>query len=381
MGATTMWERWDSMLADGSINPGEMTSFNHYAFGSVATFLHERVAGLQYLEAGWRRSRFAPSSSDFQPLTTASTAHLSPFGRVAGSWELVDTEGPASSEEVLHALGVPVTLGIIFLVGKIKRRTALLSGITLCVVIYLSMRISGCWSRHTKALWCVGVLLQLVALLRVSPTTAPAQTIAAKIPALRLKAKSLAIGFLLNYMFSAVFDVVMPYLFTPSEGNLGGQTGFIFLTTSIIGWLVVDFEVPETKDISYDQLDRLFLHKTPARCFFILAMTTIRLDGDYPNRPSQIVASPEIKYIMETIELIRWATTSPRPLLVLKCLAEYKWNRFKIRSLPDSYYELAWEHVQWDRESGHRGMAMLQHIRELKREGGGDVYVHNLHPD
>ena len=31
MGATTIWERWDSMLPDGSINPGQMTSFNHYA--------------------------------------------------------------------------------------------------------------------------------------------------------------------------------------------------------------------------------------------------------------------------------------------------------------------------------------------------------------
>ena len=35
MGATTVWERWDSMLPDGTINPGEMTSFNHYALGAV----------------------------------------------------------------------------------------------------------------------------------------------------------------------------------------------------------------------------------------------------------------------------------------------------------------------------------------------------------
>ena len=40
MGATTVWERWDSMLPDGSINPGEMTSFNHYALGAVADWLH-----------------------------------------------------------------------------------------------------------------------------------------------------------------------------------------------------------------------------------------------------------------------------------------------------------------------------------------------------
>lgn len=40
MGATTIWERWDSMLPDGSVNPGDMTSFNHYALGSVANWLH-----------------------------------------------------------------------------------------------------------------------------------------------------------------------------------------------------------------------------------------------------------------------------------------------------------------------------------------------------
>ncbi|RKL51064.1 hypothetical protein BFJ72_g517 [Fusarium proliferatum] len=36
MGATTVWERWNSMLPDGSIKPGHMTSFNRYALGAVA---------------------------------------------------------------------------------------------------------------------------------------------------------------------------------------------------------------------------------------------------------------------------------------------------------------------------------------------------------
>ncbi|KAL3486169.1 hypothetical protein BJX62DRAFT_242235 [Aspergillus germanicus] len=195
-------------------------------------------------------------------------------------------EGPHELKlitQIFLGLGVPVTLGIIFLVGKIRRRTALLSVITLCVVIYLPMGIAGCWPRNTKALWCVGVLLQLVTLLGVSPTTAPAQTIAAEIPALRLKAKSLAIGFLLNYVFSAIFNVVMPYLFTPSEGNLGGKTGFIFLATSIIRWLVVFFEVPETKASAAISLIGSFCTRRPHDVLSLLwrklAMTTIRLDG------------------------------------------------------------------------------------------------------
>ena len=60
MGATTIWERWDSMLPDGTINPGEMTSFNHYALGSVADWMHRTIGGLAPLEPGYRRFRVAP---------------------------------------------------------------------------------------------------------------------------------------------------------------------------------------------------------------------------------------------------------------------------------------------------------------------------------
>lgn len=46
MGATTIWERWDSMLPDGTINPGDMTSFNHYAFGAVVDWIVQNIFGI-----------------------------------------------------------------------------------------------------------------------------------------------------------------------------------------------------------------------------------------------------------------------------------------------------------------------------------------------
>jgi alpha-L-rhamnosidase len=96
MGATTTWERWDSMLPDGSINPGEMTSFNHYAYGAIAKFMVERLAGLQRLEAGWKRSRVQPVvGGDF---TWASASHLTPYGRVSSSWKL---EGDGAGNQVI----------------------------------------------------------------------------------------------------------------------------------------------------------------------------------------------------------------------------------------------------------------------------------------
>ena len=84
MGATTIWERWDSMLPDGSINPGDMTSFNHYALGAVADWLHRTVAGLALSSPGYRTFTVAPRPGG--GLTHASTAHQTPYGRAAVSW-------------------------------------------------------------------------------------------------------------------------------------------------------------------------------------------------------------------------------------------------------------------------------------------------------
>lgn len=85
MGATTTWERWDSMRPDGSLNPGGMTSFNHYALGSVAEWLHAHIGGLEALEVGWKRFRVAPSVG--YVITHASTSHMTPFGLAKVSWQ------------------------------------------------------------------------------------------------------------------------------------------------------------------------------------------------------------------------------------------------------------------------------------------------------
>ena len=88
MGATTTWERWDSMEPDGSINPGGMTSFNHYALGSVAEWMHERIGGLRALEPGWSLFEVDPRIGG--GLTKASTRHLTPHGVAESSWRLED---------------------------------------------------------------------------------------------------------------------------------------------------------------------------------------------------------------------------------------------------------------------------------------------------
>ncbi len=85
MGATTVWERWDSMLPDGTINPGEMTSFNHYALGAVVDWMHRTIGGLAPLEPGYAKVLVAPQPGG--GLTWARSELRTRHGTVSVAWQ------------------------------------------------------------------------------------------------------------------------------------------------------------------------------------------------------------------------------------------------------------------------------------------------------
>jgi alpha-L-rhamnosidase len=109
MGATTVWERWDSMLPDGSINPGEMTSFNHYALGAVADWMHRMIGGLAPAEPGYHRIKIYPRPGG--GLTHCRVTHMTPYGLAECSWRIEDGKFdldaiiPANTTATVHLPG------------------------------------------------------------------------------------------------------------------------------------------------------------------------------------------------------------------------------------------------------------------------------------
>ena len=61
LGATTIWERWNSVLEDGSMNPQGMNSLNHYAYGSIVEWIYRYVAGLQPIKPGFKEVKLKPT--------------------------------------------------------------------------------------------------------------------------------------------------------------------------------------------------------------------------------------------------------------------------------------------------------------------------------
>ncbi len=84
VGATTIWERWDSLLADGTINANGMTSFNHYALGSVVDWVHRRIAELTPAAPGYRTISVRPIFPT--TLDHCTARHRTPYGDASVSW-------------------------------------------------------------------------------------------------------------------------------------------------------------------------------------------------------------------------------------------------------------------------------------------------------
>lgn len=101
MGATTVWERWNSIGADGEFGPVEMNSFNHYAYGAVGDWMFQHLGGLQLIEPGYRKSRIAPLVTH-AALSQAKASLRTPYGPLASDWR--------RAEDGLH-LSVDVPVG------------------------------------------------------------------------------------------------------------------------------------------------------------------------------------------------------------------------------------------------------------------------------
>ena len=79
------------MLPDGTINPGQMTSFNHYALGAVADWMHRCIGGIAPLEPGYSKVLVAPQPGG--GIQWARSSLETRHGTISVSWSQADTGG------------------------------------------------------------------------------------------------------------------------------------------------------------------------------------------------------------------------------------------------------------------------------------------------
>lgn len=90
LGATTIWERWNSLDPTGTITGTRMNSFNHYSYGAIVSWLWNGVAGIKPLEEapGFIKVKIAPHVN--WKLNYLNATYRSPAGQYEIQWKVND---------------------------------------------------------------------------------------------------------------------------------------------------------------------------------------------------------------------------------------------------------------------------------------------------
>ena len=105
-GATTLWERWDAILPDGTMQDPGLNSMNHYANGAIGDWMYRKIGGINQIEAGYHRFYIRPMF--VQGIEEARTELESPYGTIVSHWSCqrgkirVEVQIPANTTAVLY---------------------------------------------------------------------------------------------------------------------------------------------------------------------------------------------------------------------------------------------------------------------------------------
>ncbi len=98
MGATTVWERWNSVLPSGLVSDTGMNSMNHYAYGSVVEWMYRCMCGLNPDAPGFKRAVIEPHSDG--RFAYVKAVYDSASGRYECGWR-------QTAQGVLYSVRVP----------------------------------------------------------------------------------------------------------------------------------------------------------------------------------------------------------------------------------------------------------------------------------
>jgi alpha-L-rhamnosidase len=87
-GATTIWERWDGIKADGTFQNVTMNSFNHYAYGAIGEWMYKNITGIKADESAPGYQHFFITPTPGGKLTKAAATFESPYGKIESKWQI-----------------------------------------------------------------------------------------------------------------------------------------------------------------------------------------------------------------------------------------------------------------------------------------------------
>lgn len=167
---------------------------------------------------------------------------------------------------ILYIVMLLSSLSAFILIEFVGRRTLLVYGVFGLTFVLLLMGIMGCINT-TGAMWFSVVCIFLWSLIYEATIGAIGFAVASEISTLPLRATVQSIIGTTSITVGWVVGFVTPYMINPDAGDLGPKVGFVFFGLGVPLSIALFFLIPETKGLSFDEIDWLFNNKVNVRHF------------------------------------------------------------------------------------------------------------------
>lgn len=167
---------------------------------------------------------------------------------------------------IQYVLGIIGTLLSWFTSTKIGRFDAYFGGLCAQTVILIVVGGLG-FANSSGASWAVGTLLLIFTFVYDSSVGPICYCLVTELPSTSTRTKTVILARTVYNISGIVIAVIMPYMLNPTAWNWKAKTGLFWAGFAICSAIWCWFELPETKNRTFAELDYLFENGVPARKF------------------------------------------------------------------------------------------------------------------
>ncbi|PSR81660.1 putative MFS alpha-glucoside transporter [Coniella lustricola] len=201
----------------------------------------------------------------------------------------------------VQAFDLNISLSACYIVGglicwvlmpRVGRATLYMGGMTFMFACLVAIGALGFYQESQKAELTIGILLVISTLANMTTIGPVCYPIVAETPSGRLRYKTITIGRFVYNLTGIFNNSVTPRMLSATSWNWGAKAGLFYAGTNLLCNIWCYFRLPETKGLTFGEIDLLFNNHVHARKFLDTPIDQFALEEVTKSREASIGEKP-----------------------------------------------------------------------------------------